>query len=55
MYDGLQILTLVKAPEIIVEMRFLKSQYLDTQKYLISSWIAQQNISESFMYVAVTI
>ena len=47
--------------EIEAEVRFVKSRYRDTrtcdfaQKYLISSGIAEQKISESFMYVALTV
>ena len=51
----------LKAPEIEAEVGFAKSRYRDTRtcdfarKYLISSVIAQQKISESFMYVALTV
>ena len=52
---------LLKAPEIVAKVRLVKSGYRDTRacdfarKYLISSGISQQKISESFMYVALTI
>ena len=51
----------LKVPEIQAEVRFVKSRYRDTRtcdfagKYLISSGIAQQKISENFMYVALTV
>ena len=51
----------LKASEIVAEVSFVKSRYRDTRtcdfarKYLISSGIAQQKISESFMYVALTV
>ena len=50
-----------KATEIVDKVRFVKSQYLDPRtsdfawKYLISTGIDQQKISESFMYVALTV
>ena len=51
----------LKASEIVAEVSFVKLRYRNTRtcdfarKYLISSGIAQQKISESFMYVALTV
>ena len=51
----------LKASEIVAELCFVKSRYLDPHtfdfapKYLISSGIAQGKISESFIYVALTV
>ena len=51
----------LKALEIVAEVRFVKSWYLDphtfdfVRKYLISSEIGQGKISENFIYVALTV
>ena len=51
----------LKASKIVAELRFVKSRYLDphtsdfARKYLISTGIAQEKISESFIYVALTV
>ena len=51
----------LKVSEIVAKVGFVKSRYLDPHtsdfdpKYLISTEIAQEKISESFIYVALTI
>ena len=51
----------LKASKIVAELWFVKSRYRDhhtsdfAQKYLISTGIAQEKISESFIYVALTV
>ena len=51
----------LKASKIVAEMHFVKSRYLDSRtsdfvsKYLISTGIAQEKISGSLIYVALTV
>ena len=51
----------LKASEIVAELRFVKSRYLDPHtsdlalKYLILTGIAQGKFPESFMHVTITV
>ena len=51
----------LKSSKIVAEVDFVKSRYLDphtsnfARKYLISTEISQGKISESFIYVALTV